>query len=190
MEPITIKGVKITTCNLLDTLGRPKLPREKDFQKEVLKLAKAFGWRAAHFSTGMTKNGSWLTLGSGDYEGFPDVVMSRGGDIAYVELKRDEDDLTDKQIEWMMRLLDARQECCVWTPWDWPRIPEILEHGFGHVPATKEYRDFVETREPDQAPRDNEKWSPYVKRVYRVNITGDARMKSGITDAYLRNYNE
>lgn len=102
----------------------PKLS-EAEFTRQVIKLAKLYGWRVAHFRPAMTKNG-WRTPVQGDGAGFPDLVLVRGSVVLWVELKVGKNYLTAEQEEWMMAIGAAGQAVYVWRPADWAEIEMAL----------------------------------------------------------------
>lgn len=89
---------------------------EKDWQRQVIDLARMLRWRVAHFRPAMTKHG-WVTPVAADGKGFPDLLLVRER-LVFVELKRDGGKLTPDQIEWIGALRDACQEAYVWRPCD------------------------------------------------------------------------
>lgn len=100
---------------------------EKDFQRQVVELAKILGWRVYH-----------PFLSKWSERGFPDLTMVRPRDrrLIFAELKRDKGRLTDAQVEWqeLLGALDTRGsganwtsvEVYVWHPADWDAIQECL----------------------------------------------------------------
>lgn len=104
---------------------------EAQLQDRVVDLAKARGWRVAHFRPARTKDGSWRTPVQGD-KGFPDIVLARDGRVIFAELKSETGRLGEGQAEWLQNLEDgpdAHDHVLVrlWRPSDWPEITEVLE---------------------------------------------------------------
>ena len=94
---------------------------EKDFQQQIIDLAKLYGWRCAHFRPALTTHG-WRTPVSADGKGFPDLVLAhpvRG--ILFAELKSERGGASPEQIEWI-ELLGGE----IWKPSDLERIVEVL----------------------------------------------------------------
>ena len=108
-------------------MSKQKLPAisERDFQAQVLSLAKLHGWTAVHFRPARTSNG-WRTPIQGDGKGFPDLILCRGPHLLFVELKTDRGKPTAEQTAWLNRLRAAGQTACVWRPRDWLLIERIL----------------------------------------------------------------
>ena len=82
---------------------------EKQLQAELMALAKEWGWKVSHFhdSRRMVKrNGKSFLVGDKDAKGFPDLVLARPPEILFVELKRETEDPTPEQVEWLA-LLDG-----------------------------------------------------------------------------------
>jgi hypothetical protein len=106
--------------------------KEKDFQAQVIQLARLRGWRVAHFRPGRTLHGGWYTAVSADGVGFPDLVCVRERDgavcIIFAELKMDGRSLTDEQEAWADLLSKATHnvEYHVWRPSDWKEIENTL----------------------------------------------------------------
>jgi hypothetical protein len=108
---------------------------EKDFQRQVVELAKIRGWRVYH-----------PFLSKWSEHGFPDLTMVRARDrrLLFAELKRDKAKTTPAQEEWQNLLgavaFDPRQtgvvrlyglplptiEVVVWRPVDWLAIEATL----------------------------------------------------------------
>ena len=111
-------------------MSKPKLPRltEREFQSQVLALAKLHGWTAAHFRPARTSKG-WRTPIQGDGKGFPDLVLCRGPHLLFVELKVGTRRPTPEQQAWLARLREAGQFACVWRPAQWSIIQRILQEG-------------------------------------------------------------
>jgi len=89
---------------------------EKQFQSQVMSLAKVFGWRAYH---------PYLSIHS--ERGFPDLTLVRER-IVFAELKTEKGRLTEHQEEWLGLLGSAGAEVYVWRPSDFDALTEILRH--------------------------------------------------------------
>lgn len=98
---------------------------EKDFLQQVKDLARMFGWKTYH------------TLRSkGSDPGFPDLVMARRGRVArgrgtfvsliVAELKREGEDPTAEQIEWLNFFNEIGVASYVWRPSHWKEIQRVL----------------------------------------------------------------
>ncbi len=89
---------------------------EKDFQRQVLDLAKAEGWMAYHTNDSRRS-----------HPGFPDLVLLRGPQLIFLELKSEKGKLSPTQVSWIRRL-DAvkRVEAAVARPSNWPDIERAL----------------------------------------------------------------
>ena len=79
---------------------------EKQFQTWVVSIAKLNGWLVYH------------TYDSRRSEpGFPDLVMVRGGQVIFAELKTEHGKLKPKQKQWIMRLARVGSvEVEIWRP--------------------------------------------------------------------------
>lgn len=99
---------------------------EKELQAAILELAALLRWRVAHFRPARTAKG-WRTPVSADGEGWPDLVMVRGGRMVAAELKRDRGQLTAPQVAWLEAFAAAGVETAVWRPADYPdRVLAVL----------------------------------------------------------------
>ena len=109
---------------------------EKQFQGQVLDLARLFGWRAYHTFDSRRSAA-----------GFPDLVMVRDGRLIFAELKATAGRISADQFAWMQALQEAEEYAnpshpgvdvyddgkpkipvryCLWRPADWAEIEEIL----------------------------------------------------------------
>ncbi|MCR4338797.1 MAG: VRR-NUC domain-containing protein [Gemmatimonadaceae bacterium] len=87
---------------------------EKEWQAQVVQLARTLGWRHFH-AYRSTKSPA----------GFPDLTLVRER-IIFVELKTERGKLTDAQKDWIEALLHAGAEAYVWRPADLDRAGRIL----------------------------------------------------------------
>jgi len=90
---------------------------EKAFTSQVIKLAKVFGWRVAHFRPAMVGT-RWVTAMQGDI-GFPDLVLARAGKVIFAELKSETGKLSPTQRKWIDALTSepsAGVTACIWRP--------------------------------------------------------------------------
>ena len=100
---------------------------EDDFLKQVMEYAKLRQWRSAHFRPGMMASGRWVTPGTGDFKGFPDLVLVRDTRLLFTELKKDDGEMSPEQIDWMADLWKVGEpELALWTPRDWNKVQETL----------------------------------------------------------------
>jgi VRR-NUC domain len=109
---------------------------ERVFQRGVVELAKAHGWKCAHFHDSRRqvrkRDGSYETIGDKDAAGFPDLVLVREGRLIFAELKREKGRLSTRQSEWLhlLGMVEGASQLavlvCVWRPRDWGRIEAIL----------------------------------------------------------------
>jgi hypothetical protein len=94
------------------------LRSEDDFLDDVIELAHAAGWKAAHFRAALTAKG-FRTAVAGDGAGFPDLVLvhPRHG-IIFAELKTERGVISAEQLAWQHRLQVAGQRAYIWRPHD------------------------------------------------------------------------
>lgn len=94
-------------------MTRPQMS-ERDWQGQVLDLAKLQGWLAYHVFDSRRSE-----------PGFPDWVLVRDR-VMFAELKSDTGRLTAAQRHWLGRLADAGAEAHVWRPRDWDEVKAAL----------------------------------------------------------------
>lgn len=96
------------------TAARPL--SEKDFQRQVLDLARIFGWRSYH-----------PMLSKWSERGFPDLTLVRPPRLVFAELKREKGTTTVHQDEWAHLLGGCPGvEYFLWRPADIDAIAEVL----------------------------------------------------------------
>jgi hypothetical protein len=111
---------------------------EGALQQQVVEIAHAFGWVAAHFRPARTERG-WRTPVAADAQNFPDLVLVRQGQLIFAECKSQKGELrkgrmTRKgrwamgQQEWLDLLASTGSRTYVWRPSDLDDIIEILRH--------------------------------------------------------------
>jgi len=90
---------------------------EKEFQAQVLDLAKLSGWFCYH--THDSRRSA---------PGFPDLVLARPPRLVFAELKSEEGRLRPEQGGWLAALGRCEAvEARLWRPSDWPEIEEVLK---------------------------------------------------------------
>ena len=101
--------------------------REVDFQRAVIELARACGWKVVHFRAARTLHG-WRTPYEGDPQ-FPDLILAKAEQpVIYAELKVGRKQPTGEQWIWLETLASATgTEVYVWRPTDWPTIQARLQ---------------------------------------------------------------
>lgn len=101
---------------------------ERDFQSQVIDLARQTGWRLAHFRPGKTAGGRWATQMSGDV-GYPDLTLVRGDRLIFAELKTTTGQTSDGQIEWLDALVQVTDVSAqLWRPGDLDYVAAFLSH--------------------------------------------------------------
>lgn len=88
---------------------------EKAFRATILELARMQGW-LVYFT--------WRSDHSPS--GFPDLVMVRGDQLVFAELKVAGGSLTPSQRQWLDCLAASGAQVCVWRPDDWEEIERVL----------------------------------------------------------------
>lgn len=106
-------------------IPRPRAETETGFQRAVIEAARLLGWRVHHSRPARLANGQWRTPLQGD-PGFPDLILSRAGDLIAAELKSERGRLSAPQREWLVALRQAGVEVYVWRPSDWEAIAARL----------------------------------------------------------------
>jgi hypothetical protein len=87
---------------------------ERDFLDMLVEAAHWGNWLVYHALPAQFANGHWVTPTQGD-AGFPDLVLARGGQVLFREVKTDTGVLSAKQRTWGRHLGDAFG---VWRPRD------------------------------------------------------------------------
>jgi len=100
---------------------------EREFQREVIKMAESLGWYFNHALPGKGRN-KHLTLFIGK-RGFPDLVLCRPPRLIFAELKSETGKLSTDQQEWLEALRACGAEVYVWRPSELERITGILSDG-------------------------------------------------------------
>ena len=93
---------------------------EKVFQKQVIELAEALGWRTYH-----------PFLSKWSEKGYPDLtcVHARQKRICFIELKRESGKVSPHQQEWHNLLIAAGQEAYIFRPSQFDQIEQTLKGG-------------------------------------------------------------
>lgn len=100
---------------------------ENDFMRQVMELAKLYGWKVAHFGASVRVVGKSRTfVGDKDAAGFPDLVLVKGEHLIIAELKAPKGVLSGAQKEWLCALAETDAEVYLWRPEDWVDIQQIL----------------------------------------------------------------
>mgnify|MGYP001558974447 FL=1 len=111
---------------------------EAEFLATIIEYAQVKDWLVAHFRPGMTsrvdKSGKpvWVTPVQADGKGFPDLVLTRDGQLLFIEAKTEKGKLSEEQAEWILQLHKVAYsspivEVHCWRPSDWPTIEQVLE---------------------------------------------------------------
>lgn len=88
---------------------------EKEFQVQVVEVARACGWHWYHSHDSRRSPA-----------GFPDLVLVRGDRLIFAELKRESGRVTEAQRDWIDALSGGPWTACVWRPSDWETITAML----------------------------------------------------------------
>ena len=90
--------------------------REKDFQNQIIKYARACGWLYYHTYDSRRS-----------VPGFPDLTLVRGGRLIFAELKIGRRKATAAQRIWLDELGGVSGvEAYLWYLSDWEHIEEVL----------------------------------------------------------------
>lgn len=99
------------------TVRRRRRISEKEFQAQVLELARMSGWLCYH--THDSRRSA---------PGFPDLVLVRPPVVLFAELKNAAGRLRPEQHDWLASLKGCeRVEASLWRPSDWQEIQEALK---------------------------------------------------------------
>jgi hypothetical protein len=89
---------------------------EKEFQAQVVELARRRGWRIYHPFDSRRSN-----------PGFLDLVLVRGNRLIFAEVQAQRGKVSPQQDAWLDALDLTGAECYIWRPTDWPGIEKLLE---------------------------------------------------------------
>lgn len=98
---------------------------EAEWQAFVIDLARAHGWRVAHFRTSLDRSGRWSTAVAADGAGFPDLLMVRER-LIVAELKTERGRIRPEQAVWLAALADAGVRAYLWRPSDEAEVWRVL----------------------------------------------------------------
>lgn len=89
---------------------------ENELKHNVLRVAYENGWAVYHVPQATMRNGGGA--------GYPDLTLARDGEVLWIELKRENGNLTTQQAAWISILPAAH----VIRPADWRsgRVGELL----------------------------------------------------------------
>jgi hypothetical protein len=103
---------------------------EADFQEHIVSLAKSLGWTVAWFRNVRIQRANGTTFYqlpvAADGKGWPDLILCRGTELLFCELKRENGVLEPAQKEWRDRLLAAQARWYCWKPRDLDFIEAVL----------------------------------------------------------------
>jgi hypothetical protein len=88
---------------------------EAKFERAVIDLAELLGYECWHVHDARRF-----------WRGYPDWFCTRPGRHLWFELKREGGKLTQQQLVWQQRIIDAGGECYAWWPHDWNTIVTTL----------------------------------------------------------------
>lgn len=88
---------------------------EKEFQSQVVTLARILGWLVYHPYDSRRSE-----------PGFPDLTMVRAGRLIFAELKSETGKVTLAQKDWANELALSDAEYYLWRPADWNMLKRIL----------------------------------------------------------------
>ena len=139
---------------------------EREFQTQVVTLARFYGWRVFHPLPGMTRTGRWTTPTEGD-TGYPDLTLVKAGPrggVIFAELKTEKGRVSQAQTEWLDELRGAGAEAYLWRPDDLETITERLA---ARTTPANPYRDAAALTEDLIDAR--ETLNDYRQRVHHLN---------------------
>ena len=98
---------------------------ERQFQAQVIELARRFDWMVFHPVTAQ-KKGVYATFQAGD-KGYPDLTLAKAGEgLLFAELKTDTGKLSAEQLRWAFEIQRAGGEWHLWRPSDMDAIVRRL----------------------------------------------------------------
>lgn len=111
-------------CTESRWLGRVTTLSESDFQAQLIDVARALGWRVAHFRAARTAHG-WRVPVAADGAGFPDLLLVRER-VVVAELKAAKGRVTAEQEAWLEAFRFAGVEAFIWHPGDFDEAVAVL----------------------------------------------------------------
>ena len=115
-RPLPPAARSITTFLRMREREHEAMLTEKQFQQQVIDLAKLRGWHVYHTHDSRRSEA-----------GFPDLVLVRGGVLLYRELKTDTGRLSPAQSTWLNVIDSAGGDAETWRPRDWDHIESMLK---------------------------------------------------------------
>lgn len=109
---------------------------ERQFQTDIITLARAAGWLVAHFHDSRRQVKPGVFVGDKDAKGFPDLVLVRASEFLILEVKRETGKVEVEQQQWLDALNRAGVEAMVVRPSDWPAVKDRLRTRRSHRNAT------------------------------------------------------
>jgi hypothetical protein len=105
---------------------------ERQFQAQVVGLAKFYGWREYHTHDSRRSQ-----------PGFPDLVLVRGEELIFAELKTEKGRVRPEQVEWMAVLEQVPGvDVFLWRPSDFDGLHGRLARGRTRVePLYREQKE-------------------------------------------------
>jgi VRR-NUC domain-containing protein len=101
---------------------------EAQFQAAVQELATLQGWEWMHIGGRQMVSGFYRTPVSGSLgPGWPDLVLVRGEQMLFAELKSEKGRLSFPQKMVLNALVRTGHRVYLWKPSDWDQIVKVLE---------------------------------------------------------------
>jgi hypothetical protein len=97
---------------------KPPALTEKQFQAQIISLAKTLGWEVYHPFLSVFSERGWPDLS---------MVYEGRGRLLFAELKSETGKLTEHQEKWLALLRSTGVEVYLWRPADFDEIVEILQ---------------------------------------------------------------
>ena len=97
------------------TTVRTKPLTEREWQAQVVAIARTYGWQVHHH-----------LISYGSAAGWPDLTICGHGRALFIELKTDAGKLRPAQIVWLGLLAAAGCEVAVWRPADLEQVTAAL----------------------------------------------------------------
>lgn len=88
---------------------------EKQFQGQVVELAKIRHWDVYH-----------AQLAKWSEKGWPDLTLMRPPRLVFAELKSEKGKTTERQRYWLEHLEQCGIEVYLWRPSDWDDVERVL----------------------------------------------------------------
>ncbi len=97
---------------------------EREFQREIERVARQLGWVTNHTYRGQVAGGGWRTTATS--RGFPDLTLVRAPHLMFLECKTVKGRPTADQRRWITRLQGCGLHAYIVDPTKWLKLHQLL----------------------------------------------------------------